>query len=149
MPTVRFVNDYKSLDVLPGTNLRKAALKSGIRLYNPLHRVFHFNLNLGPLMIPCASDVVEVFDGKGVNARTPDEERLISGRLLKRKVSPAHRLACMVQVNGDISVRTMPERELDIPETKRHLGYFAALALFILLMLVTFGIMALDLVKKL
>ncbi len=149
MPTVQFLNEHKSLDVLPGTNLRKAALKSGIRLYGTMQRVFHLHVNVGPLMIPCTSDVVEIVNGKGVNARTPDEEKLISGRLLKRKVTPTHRLACMVQVNGDISVKTMPERELDIPETKRHLGFFAALGIFGLLMLLTFGIIALDLVNLL
>lgn len=147
MPTIRFINDHKSIDVLPGTNLRKAALKAGIGLAGPLHRFIRINLQAGPLSIPCTSDVVEITEGKGVNARTPDEERLIGGRILKRKVLPTHRLACQVQVTGDISVRTRPTRELDIEETKQHVGYFAALGLFTLIMVLTFALMGLDLVK--
>ena len=146
MPTIHFVNDHKSVDVLPGANLRQAALKAGIGLANPLQRIFRVNLQLGPVNIPCTSDVVEI-EGKGVNARTPDEEALIGGRILKRKVLPNYRLACQVQVTGDITVRTRPSRELDLDETKRHAGYFAALGLFALLMLLTFAVMGLDLVK--
>ncbi len=149
MPAVHFVNEHKSIDVLPGANLRKAALMSGIQLYEPFNRVFHLNIKAGPVSLPCASDVVEILDGKGVNPRSPDEERLIAGRLLKRKVTPAMRLACQVQVNGDISVKTMPVRELDKEETKRSVGYIAVVTVFLILMAGMFGIMALDLVKKL
>lgn len=149
MPSVQFLNDHKSIDVLPGTNLRAAAMKSGIQLYKPFNRLFHLHLKLGPLDFPCASDVIEIVDGKGVNVRTPEEERLIAGRLFKRKVTPALRLACQVQVNGDISVRTLPTLERDHEETKRTIGFLGALGAFLLLMLVMFGMMALDLVKKL
>jgi hypothetical protein len=149
MPAIHFLDDHKTLDVLPGTNLRAAALKAGVHLYRPFQRVFHLNINLGALKIPCGSDVVELIDGKGVNARTPDEERLISGRIIKRKVGPQHRLACQVQVSGDVSVRTIPKLELDIDETKRSLGFLAALGIFTALMVLTFAIMALDLIKAL
>jgi len=149
MPTVHFLNSNKSLDVLPGANLREAALKAGIQLYKPFSRVFHLNLSIGPVRIACASDVVELVDGKGVNPRTADEERLISGRFLKRKVGPNHRLACHVQVNGDISLRTTPVLELDLQETKRQVGFFAVLGIFTLLMILTFAVMSLDLIKAL
>ncbi|HEX9615603.1 MAG TPA: hypothetical protein VGA55_08845 [Bacteroidota bacterium] len=149
MPTVHFLNSHKSLDVLPGANLREAALKAGIQLYRPLNRVFHANVKLGPIHLPCSSDVVELTDGKGVNPRTPEEERLIGGRFLKRKVGPNHRLACLVQVQGDISLRTTPQLELDIQETKRQAGYLAALGIFILLTALTFAVLALDLIKAL
>jgi hypothetical protein len=149
MPAVHFLTDRKSIDLLPGTNLRKAALRSGIQLYSPLHRVFHLNLRLGPVSFPCASDVVEIVDGKGMNPRTPEEEALIAGRLLKRKVTPAMRLACQVQVNGDISVRTLVTREIDREATKAAVGYIAVIALFLLVMLGIFGMMALDMVKML
>lgn len=149
MPAVHFLTERKSIEVLPGTNLRQAALRSGIQLYSTLHRVFHLNLNLGPISFPCASDVVEIVEGKGVNPRTPEEEALIAGRLLKRKVTPAMRLACQVQVTGDISVRTLVTREFDKDATKGSVGYIAVLGVFLLLMLVIFGLMALDLVKVL
>lgn len=149
MPAIHFLDDHKTLDVLPGANLRKAALKAGIGLYPPLKRLFSLNVEMGPLKIPCTTDVVEVVDGKGVNPRTPQEEQWISGRVLKRKVGPQHRLACQVQVNGDISVRRVRSLELDREETTRSLGYLAALGIFAVLMAATFGIMALDLIKAL
>lgn len=148
MPAIHFENEHKSLDVLPGTNLRKAALKSGIQLYKPLQRVFHLNLELGPVRFPCGSDIIELLDGKGVNARTPEEERLLAGRLfLKRKVTPSLRLACQVNVTGDIKVRTMPRMEIDVEETKKHLGYLGVLGAFGLIMLLILALIGLDLVK--
>ncbi len=148
MPAIHFENEHKSLDVLPGTNLRKAALKSGIQLYRPFQRVFHLNLELGPVRFPCGSDIIELLDGKGVNARTPEEERLLAGRLfLKRKVTPSLRLACQVNVTGDIKVRTMPRMEIDVEETKKHLGYLGVLGAFGLIMLLILALIGLDLVK--
>lgn len=147
MPAIHFENEHKSLDVLPGTNLRKAALKSGVQLYKPLHRIFHLNIEVGPLKFPCASDIVEIVDGKGVNPRTPEEERLIAGRILKRKVTPSLRLACQVNVTGDVRVRTMPSVEIDREATRKQLAYLAVLGAFGVLMLLILGLIALDLVK--
>ncbi|MBI4429830.1 MAG: hypothetical protein HY562_12015 [Ignavibacteriales bacterium] len=150
MPAIHFLNEHTSLDVLPGTNLRKAALKSGIHLYAPLHRVFHLNLNLGPLKFPCGSDVIEVVDGKGINARTHTEEDVISGRwLMKRKVSPNHRLACQVVVNGDVTVKTRPKLEVDPRATKNRVAFLGVVGGFLLMMLAVLALIGLDLVKKL
>lgn len=148
MPAIHFENEHKSLDVLPGTNLRKAALKSGIHLYKPLHRVFHFNLDLGPVKFPCGADIVEVVDGKGINPRTPEEEAVINGRwIIKRKVTPNLRLACQVNVNGDLVVRTMPKLEVDKEATQQRIGFLAVVGVFFLLMAVVFALIGLDLVK--
>ncbi len=148
MPAIHFENEHKSLDVLQGTNLRKAALKSGIHLYKPLPRVLHFNLAVGPVKFPCGSDVVELVDGKGVNARTPEEENVISGRwIMKRKVPSNLRLACQIQVNGDITVRTMPKLQLDKEATKQRIGFLSVVGAFFLLMALVFAIIGLDLVK--
>ncbi|GJQ21420.1 MAG: hypothetical protein HBSIN02_17750 [Bacteroidia bacterium] len=149
MPAIHFLDHHKTVDVLPGANLRKAALKAGVGLYPPLRRLFSLNVEMGPIKIPCRSDVVEVVDGKGVNPRTREEEQWITGRVFKRKVGPQHRLACQVQVHGDISIRMVRNLVLDREETKRSLGYLAALGIFALLMAVTFGVMALDLIKAL
>lgn len=149
MPTVNFENEHRSLDVLPGTNLRRAALQSGIRLYSPLRRVFHINVRIGPLVIPCGADVVEVSDGKGTNPRSEREELIVQGRMVKRKTSPAHRLACLVDVEGDITVRTSPHREIDIQATKEHLGFLAIVGAFVLVMAGILGVIALDLLKVL
>ncbi|MGH2567482.1 MAG: hypothetical protein ACRDGA_04030 [Bacteroidota bacterium] len=148
MPAIYFERERKSLDVLPGANLRKAALKSGVHLYKPLHRVFHVNLDLGPAKFPCGSDVIELADGKGVNARTPEEENVISGRwIVKRKVPPSLRLACQVQVNGDITVRTMPRLEVDPVATKQRIGFLGVVGGFFLMMTLVFALIGLDLVK--
>lgn len=149
MPAIHFLNEHKSLDVLPGTNLRKAALKSGIHLYGPFHRVFHLNLTLGPFKFPCGSDIIEVIEGKGINARTSEEEIVIAGRwILKRKVAPSHRLACQVVVNGEVAVKTMPKLELDPKETKARVGFLGVVGGFLLLMLAILALIGLDLVKK-
>ncbi len=148
MPAIHFENEHKSLDVLPGTNLRKAALKSGIHLYKPLFRVFHLNLDLGPVKFPCGSDIVELVDGKGTSPRSPEEEAIISGRwILKRKVTPNLRLACQVKVNGDVVVRTMPTLELDREATMQRVGFLAVVGGFFLLMALVFALIGLDLVK--
>jgi ferredoxin len=148
MPAIYFEKERKSLDVLPGTNLRTAALKSGIELYSSLHRVFHANLDLGPVKFPCGADVVELVDGKGVSVRSPEEEAVIAGRwFLKRKVAPNMRLACQLVVNGDITVRTMPARELDPAETKQRIGFLGVVGGFFLVMALMLGLIGLDLVK--
>ena len=84
-----------------------------------------------------------------MNPRTTDEETLIGGRLIKRKVTGAMRLACQVHVSGDISVRTLPAREIDTEATRGSVGYLVVVAVFLLLMLGILGMMALDLVQKL
>lgn len=148
MPVIQFEKERVSLDVLPGTNLRKAALKSGIHLYKPFFRVFHANIAVGPLKLPCGADIVEI-EGKGTNQRSPEEEAAISGRyLIKRKVAPNLRLACQVQVTGDIAVKTSPRLEVDARETKRQIGFVAVVGVFVLLLLAIFVMIGLDLVQK-
>ncbi len=148
MPVINFENEHRVINVLPGTNLRKAALKAGVQLYAPIHRVFHVNLDLGPVGIHSSTDVVELVEAKGVNARTEQEEMLVAGRFLKRKVLPGHRLASQVVVNGDVTVRTMPKRELDMEATKHNLGFLAAVGVFFLFTLALFAVLGLELVKK-
>lgn len=149
MPAIQFVNEQKSLEVLPGMNLHTAALKSGIALYSPIQRLLHLNVNIGPIKFPCGSDIVEIVDGKGTNSRSPEEEKIISGRfLIKRKVLPVHRLACQVQVTGDVTVRTRPKLEVDVEETKVKMGYYLIFAVFTALMLLTLALIGLDLVRK-
>ena len=148
MPAIRFENDHKSLDVLPGTNLRTAALKSGIHLYSTFFRVFHVNLSAGPINFPCGADIVEVVEGKGLNPRSPEEEELISGRFfIKRKVTPSLRLACQMTVNGDVTVRTLPKLAIDREATKQRVGFLSVVGGFFLAMAVLFALIGLDLVK--
>lgn len=149
MPAVHFVNEHKVLDVLPGTNLRKAALKSGIPLYDSIKRLVDVNIQLGPLALPSRFDIVEILDGKGVNPRSPEEEARLSGLVIKKKVTPTLRLASHVQVTGDITVKTLPKLEVDRRATMQNLGFLGIVTGFLVLMLAIFAVLGLDLVNKL
>jgi hypothetical protein len=148
MASISFINERKTLDALPGTNLRELALQSGIPLYKTVQRIVHFNLNLGPVKFFSSADTVEI-EGKGVNGRTDEESKALEGRFLaKYKVPPNLRIASQVTITGDISVRTLAVRELDKRLTKERLGYLAVLTSFVLLMLLMLALVGLDLVKK-
>ncbi len=41
MPSVKFVNEKKTIEVPEGANLRKEALNAGIELYPGVHRIFN------------------------------------------------------------------------------------------------------------
>lgn len=148
MPTINFENEYRVLNVLPGTNLRKAALKAGVQIYRPLNRVFHVNLELGPVGIHSTSDVVEIVEAKGINARSEEEQNLVEGRFVKWELSPSHRLASHVIVNGDMTVRTMPKRKINWQATKMNIGYLTAVGVFFVFSLMLFLVLGLDMIKK-
>ncbi len=148
MASIMFINEQKTLDALPGANLRDLALRSGIPLYKTFQRIFNINFKLGPLNIFSASDIVEV-EGKGVNNRSDEEAKALEGRFLFRyKLTPNLRIASQVVVTGDASVRTFATREVDKKLTKEQLGYFAVLTGFTLVMVFMLVLMGLDLVKK-
>ncbi len=148
MASVHFIREGKTLDVLPGTNLRSVAVQSGIALEHPIRRVFRANVHAGPFRIFSSSDVVGI-EGKGVNIRSEEEEHALGGRFLKRyKVTPALRLASQVFVTGDITVRTRMEREIDRKGTREQAGYLALVSGFALLMILMLAMAGLDLVKK-
>ncbi len=148
MASIVFVNERKTLDALPGTNLRELALQAGIPLYRTFQRIAHINLKIGPLNIFSASDVVEI-DGKGVSNRSDEEAKALEGRLLaKYKMTPNLRIASQVTITGDVSVRTLVARELDKKLTKERLGYLAVVTGFTILILFMFALVGLDLVKK-
>ena len=148
MASVNFVNEGKALDALPGTSLRTIALRSGIQLESPVQRIFHVNLNLGPMKVFSASDVVQI-DGKGVNNRSEGEERALGGRLMRRyKVAPNERLASQVIVTGDVVVRTKVKRSVDSKLTREQAGYVALMTGFAAMMIFMFAMVGLDLIKK-
>ena len=149
MPVVRFERENKALNVLPGANLRDVALKAGVELYAPFQRVFHIRVHVGEVHIPCASDVVEI-EGKGLNMRTEEEELLVAGRMLpKYKVQPTHRLACLVNVTGDITVKTLPAREVDKANTDLHTKFYGITTVFCLFVFGLLFVLGLDIAGKL
>ena len=149
MPAVYFINERKTLDVLPGTNLRKVSLQSGIPLFSTVGRVLQFNLSIGPLKLFSASDIVQI-EGKGVNARSEEEENVLSGRFAtKYKITSTERLASQVTVTGDIVVRTRTQREIDAKLTREQRGYIGLLAGFTLMIVAVLALVGLDLIKML
>lgn len=108
MPTVKFVNEKKSIEVPEGANLRREALKNGIELYSGPHKYLNC-MGMGQ----CASCRVHVVKGQEHCNRPGLLEKL---RLLLGPITffarlgneDKLRLACKTQVNGDCEVVTHP-----------------------------------------
>jgi ferredoxin len=108
MPTIKFVNEKKEVQVAEGSNLRKEALAAGVGLYPGIHKF----LNCHGLA-QCASCGVLVTKGMENTNPMGLMERL------RLKFSMAYighestmRLACQTAVNGDIEVQTKPAMNL-------------------------------------
>jgi ferredoxin len=111
MPSVKFVNEKKTVEVPTGANLRQEALKAGIELYPGIHRHFLFNCHgLGQ----CGSCCVKIKKGKeNVSPQTFRERaRMILG-MFTSAARKGHedelRLACLTQVQGDVEIETKPD----------------------------------------
>jgi ferredoxin len=112
MPSVKFLNEKKTIEVPPGANLRKEALKAGIELYPGVHQY----LNCHGLR-QCASCRVMIKKGKeNVNRQGLVEKlRLIAGPITyfaRIGHEEELRLACATRVLGDIEVETKPSINL-------------------------------------
>lgn len=108
MPSVKFVNEKKTVEVPEGSNLRVEARKAGVQLYSGPHKVLNC-MGMGS----CASCQVRI--QKGTENVSPqgfrEKLRLLLGpltffaRLGREKEL---RLACQTRVMGDIEVETHP-----------------------------------------
>lgn len=108
MPTVKFVNEKKTIEVPQGSNLRKEAMKAGIELYPGIHRIFNCH-GLGQ----CASCRVRILKGEqNVSAQGIFEKlRLLLGPVTffaRLGEEAKMRLACKTRVQGDIEVESQP-----------------------------------------
>src|SRR5262245_30404948 len=122
MPTVTFVNEKKEIQVPDGANLRKEALKAGVNLYyglNGFGAAVNKVANCHGLGL-CGS--CRVLITKGMENASP------MGMMEKAKFKmpvpdplPAlsyvghedtMRLACYVEVHGDMTVETNPQMDL-------------------------------------
>src|SRR4051812_31781406 len=112
MPTIKFLNEKKTVEVPDGTNLRKAAIREGVQLYPFPHNVLNC-MGMGQ----CAS--CKVLIKKGAENVRPagwwERIRWYLGPLAffyhlghEKEI----RLACKVQVHGDIEVETQPSMNL-------------------------------------
>jgi len=109
MPTVKFVNEKKSIEVPQGANLRKEALKAGIEIYPGIHRI----LNCRGFR-QCASCCVMIKKGtENVSKQDAIEKLRLSLGIFTSNARRGHedelRLACATQVLGDIEVQTKPD----------------------------------------
>lgn len=112
MPTVTFVKEKKSIEVPAGANLRQEAMKAGIQLYPPIHRTVNC-MGLGM----CCSCRVIVQEGLDHASRQGMFEKLsLLSNPLGFFARIGHekdlRLACQLQVNGDMKVETQPPLNL-------------------------------------
>jgi ferredoxin len=108
MPSVKFVNEKKTIEVPEGANLRREALKAGVELYPGIHSI----LNCHGLR-QCASCRVLIKKGQTNVSRQGIFEKL---RLMTGPITyfarigneDSLRLACATKVLGDIEVETKP-----------------------------------------
>ena len=111
MPTVKFVNEKKSIEVPEGANLRKEAMKAGVEVYSGIHKVLHC-----PGIGCCGSCRVRIVKGTENVSRQGWREKL---RFLAFVLDPFAffhrlgqedelRLSCQTRVKGNIEVETHP-----------------------------------------
>src|SRR5262245_38646167 len=108
MPKVTFINEKEDLEVEAGTNLRQAALKAGIAVYNGVERY----LNCRGFGM-CGTCKVLVKSGmENLYPQTLIEKSNLNMHPLSLLSSIGHekeiRLSSQVVVNGDCSIETTP-----------------------------------------
>ncbi len=123
MPTINFVNEKKELQVPAGANLRKEALTAGVNLYygfNGIGQSLNQVMNCHGLGA-CGTCRVLVTKGmENTNPMTLMEKVKFKTMLPTPLPDPlpclafighedTMRLACCVEVKGDITVQTNPE----------------------------------------
>lgn len=94
MPVIRFERENKSVEVEEGENLRYVALDNDIKIYCNIFVIGNCHGNG-----LCGSDKVQITPASAINPRT------VAERVHLRK-RPDLRLACQVEVHGDITVVT-------------------------------------------
>lgn len=110
MPTIKFLNEKKSVEVEPGTDIRRAAIREGVELYTGPHRYVNC-MGWGQ----CASCKVLIKKGAENVSRPSLWERVrwwldpiaLFSALGKEKEI---RLACCTRVTGagEVEVETRP-----------------------------------------
>ncbi|MEL6223409.1 MAG: 2Fe-2S iron-sulfur cluster-binding protein [Cyanobacteria bacterium J06627_8] len=101
MATIKFVDEDKEIIAADGANLRFKALENGVDLYTFSGKL----MNCGGYG-QCGTCIVEIVEGmQNLSAPTDVEKR----KLKKRPGS--YRLACQTLVNGDVAVRTKPQKK--------------------------------------
>lgn len=144
MPIINFVNENKTLEVSPNSNLRLEMKKAKISPYSGVKNFINcFGNGL------CSMCAVEIVENKGASGRKEEEESTLISEtpFYARKIEKHHRLACQVLVVGDMSVKTHPKFEIDKITSKRMMTKTIISTGFAVLFGVLFVVIFLDMIK--
>jgi ferredoxin len=144
MPVVTFHHEHRSIEVEPGTNLRRLMLHVGVPPYRWSARILNCRgHNL------CGTCAVEVIDGKGAAARSQEEDSTLKGNLaVAHLVDKNIRLACQTTITGDMTVKTHPLRPVDWAATRQRFTLLGIATVFVLIFAAMFVYLFLDMTKK-
>lgn len=108
MPSVTFVKEKKTVEVPQGANLRKEALKAGVQLYPFPHN--YLNCLGNGLCCSCRVIVKKGLDNCSRQGMFEKLSMLTNPQGFFARIGHEQdlRLACQMQVNGDIEVETQP-----------------------------------------
>lgn len=144
MPVVTFYNEHRSHEVEAGTNLREFMQRVHLSPYQGLTELTNCRGHNF-----CGTCAVEIVDGKGVSARSQDEEATLGGNLAIAKVVEKNmRLACQTRIMGDLVVKTHPVRQIDKARTKQRFMLIGISSFFLLVFGGMFLWMFLDMIRK-
>jgi len=122
MPTIKFVNEKKEIQVPEGTNLRKAAIDAGVNVYQGINGIgasLNKVLNCHGFGL-CGTCTVSITKGmENTNKMTIREKMKFKGIPIP-DLTVLHfigheetmRLACVTTVHGDVEVQTGPPLNL-------------------------------------
>ncbi len=105
MPKITFVNEFKTVEVAEGTNVRRAAIDAGINLYSGIYKYMNCH-GFGM----CGSCKVEITEGEV----TPPSPNMREGLEITTLVEPNARLACQICPKTDIKVVTQHPPRWDL-----------------------------------
>ncbi|USR91198.1 (2Fe-2S)-binding protein [Phormidium yuhuli AB48] len=98
MANIKFVNEELEIVAADGANLRIKALENKVDVYKTWGKL----TNCGGYG-QCGTCIVDVIEGmENLSPPTETEKRKL------RKKPDSYRLACQVQVNGEVSIKTKP-----------------------------------------
>jgi len=144
MAVVTFHKEHRSIEVEPGTNLRKFMLKVGVTPYKGLDMLLNCRGHNF-----CGTCAVEIIDGKGASPRGQDEEATLAGNLaIARIVEKNIRLACQTTIVADMIVKTHPIRQIDVTRTRERVVVLGIATFFVLAFAAMFLLLFFDMIKK-
>jgi len=108
MPTIKFVNEKKEIQVPVGANLRREAINAGVGVYRGIDQFVHCP-GLG-LCGTCRVIVVKGMENLSTMGKRESFKSKTSMAFIGHEKDM--RLACQVKVNGDVEVITQPELNL-------------------------------------